>query len=152
MNLNQVVIDLAWAVAALNLLPTLLGAWRWHRGDPSRAFWVLLRVGQGGALVLAVTAGGLVAAGHTASNKLFYLYAVLPVVIGFVAEQLRITSAQTILDQLDLPDAQAVGKLPPTEQRLLVAAIVRREIGVMTLSSLVVVFLAARAAMTAVGL
>jgi hypothetical protein len=151
-NLNQAVIDIAYAVAALNALPALLGAWRWHQGESSRAFWVLLRVGQAGALVLALTAGGIVAAGHGASDKLFYLYAVLPVVIGFVAEQLRITSAQTILDQRNLPDAQAVGTLPEAEQRLIVALIVRREMGVMTLSSLVVVILAARAAMTAVGI
>src|SRR5271156_916710 len=151
MNLDQAVIDLAYAVAALNALPTLLGAWRWYRVEPSRAFWVLLRVGQAGALVLALTAGGLLVAGHTASDNLFYLYAALPVVIGFVAEQLRITSAQTILDQRDLPDAQAAGRLPEAEQRLIVAAIVRREMGVMALSPLVVVFLAARAAATAHG-
>jgi len=151
MNLNQAVVDLAYAVAALNALPALLGGWRWYRGEPSRAFWVLLRVGQAGALVLALTAGVLVAAGHSASDRLFYLYAALPVVIGFVAEQLRITSAQTILDQLDLEDAQAVGRLPERDQRKVVASIVRREMGVMTLSAIVVVFLAVRAAATAHG-
>ena len=151
MNLNQAVVDLAYAVAALNALPALLGGWRWYRGEPSRAFWVLLRVGQAGALVLALTAGVLVAAGYSASDRLFYLYAALPVVIGFVAEQLRITSAQTILDQLDLEDAQAVGRLPERDQRKVVASIVRREMGVMTLSAIVVVFLAVRAAATAHG-
>jgi len=151
MNLNQAVVDIAYAVAALNALPALLGGWRWYRGEPSRAFWVLLRVGQAGALVLALTAGVLVAAGHSASDRLFYLYAALPVVIGFVAEQLRITSAQTILDQLDLEDAQAVGRLPERDQRKVVASIVRREMGVMTLSAIVVVFLAVRAAATAHG-
>jgi len=151
MNLNQAVVDLAYAVAALNALPALLGGWRWYRGEPSRAFWVLLRVGQAGALVLALTAGVLVAAGHSASDRLFYLYAALPVVIGFVAEQLRITSAQTILDQLDLEDAQAVGRLPERDQRKVVASIVHREMGVMTLSAIVVVFLAVRAAATAHG-
>ncbi len=151
MNVNQAVVDLAYAVAVLNALPALLGGWRWYRGEPSRFFWVLLRVGQVGALVLAVTAGGLVLTGHTATDNLFYLYAALPVVIGFVAEQLRITSTQTVLDQRGLPDAQAVGALPELEQRQIVAAIVRREMGIMALSAFVVVILAARAAATAHG-
>jgi hypothetical protein len=68
-----------------------------------------------------------------------------------VAEQLRIASAQTILDQRDLADARAVGALGESEQRTVVAAILAREMGVMTLSALVVVFLALRAAGTAHG-
>jgi hypothetical protein len=64
---------------------------------------------------------------------------------------LRVTSAQTILDQRDLDDAQAVGALPEHEQRGVVIEIVRREIGVMALSAFVVVFLALRAAGTAHG-
>ena len=55
------------------------------------------------------------------------------------------------LDQRDLPDAQAVGGLAEDEQRIVVAEIMRRELGVMTLSALVVVFLALRAAGTAHG-
>ena len=71
--------------------------------------------------------------------------------MAFVAEQLRVASAQTILDQRGLADAEAVGGLPESEQRRLVAEIVRREMGVMALSALVVVFLALRAAATAHG-
>jgi hypothetical protein len=44
-----------------------------------------------------------------------------------------------------------VAGLPEQEQQTLVAQIVRREIGVMALSALVVVFLALRAAGTAHG-
>ena len=68
-----------------------------------------------------------------------------------MAEQLRVTSAQTMLDQRGIESAHAVGGLPPEEQRAVVSAIVRREIGVMALSALVVVFLALRAASTAHG-
>jgi hypothetical protein len=68
-----------------------------------------------------------------------------------VAEQLRVISAQTILDRRELADARAVGELPEDEQRSVVAEIMRRELGVMTLSALVVVFLALRAAGTAHG-
>ena len=90
---------------------------------------MLLRVGQGSALALAIAVGSLAAAGHYSSEHLFYLYALLPLAVAFVAEQLRVASAQTILDQRGLEDAEAVGALPEPEQQALVAAIVRREIG-----------------------
>src|SRR5208283_1478537 len=105
--------------------PGLLGGWLWYRHeatDPGlhRAFWLLLRVGQGSALVLAVAVGSLAAAGHDASESLFYLYALLPLAVAFVAEQLRVASAQTILDQRGLSNAEAVGGLPEDEQKQIV--------------------------------
>jgi hypothetical protein len=155
----------ALAVAALNAIAGVLGALIWYRGDfagastadrgsgalPVRCFWVLLRVGQGSALTLAIAVGSLAAAGNYSSEHLFYLYALLPLAIAFVAEQLRVASAQTILDQSGLENAAAVGALPESEQHGVVAAIMRREVGVMATSALVVVFLALRAASTAHG-
>jgi hypothetical protein len=153
--MNQAVAAGAIAVAALNLAPAVLGGAVWYRGRPdggaARCFWVLLRVGQGSALALALAVGSLAATGHSASESLFYLYALLPLAVAFVAEQLRAASAQTILDQQALADAAAVGRLPEAAQRALVASILRREIGVMALSALVVAFLALRAASTAHG-
>ncbi|HEY5287609.1 MAG TPA: hypothetical protein VIJ50_10945 [Solirubrobacteraceae bacterium] len=149
--MTAVVVWGAFVLAALNLLPGLLGAWRWYRHEVSRGFWVLLRVAQGAAVVFAAGVGVLAAAGHSSSENLFYLYALLPLAIAFVAEQLRVASAQTILDQREIPDAQAVGELPAEEQQEVVALIVRREMGVMCLSAFVVVFLALRAAETAHG-
>jgi hypothetical protein len=155
---TEVVRAAALVVAALNAVAGLLGALVWYRGDPSgrqrsaaRLFWTMLRVGQGSALALAIAVGSLAAAGRYSSDKLFYLYALLPLAVAFVAEQLRAASAQTILDQHGLESAAAVGGLPEHEQHELVGAIVRREIGVMALSALVVVFLALRAAGTAHG-
>ncbi len=162
---TEAVVAGALAVAALNAVSGALGATVWYRGDvgrtasadrsaaggPVRAFWVLLRVGQGSALTLAIVVGSLAAAGNYSSEHLFYLYALLPLAVAFVAEQLRVASAQTILDQRGLQDAAAVGALPESEQQTVVVAIVRREIGVMALSALVVVFLALRAASTAHG-
>jgi hypothetical protein len=153
--MTEAVVAGAFAVAALNLLSGALGGWLWYRepADPRwhRAFWVLLRVGQGSALTLALAVGSLAVAGHYSSDRLFYLYSLLPLAVAFVAEQLRVVSAQTILDQRGLSDAAAVGELPEGQQRQIVAAIVRRETGVMALSALVVVFLALRAAATAHG-
>jgi hypothetical protein len=141
----------AFALAALNLLPALLGGWRWRRRESSRGFWVLLRIAQVGAILYAVGVGVLAATGRSSTDQLFYLYALLPLAIAFVAEQLRVASAQTILDQRELAGAQAVGELPVHEQHEIVALIVRREMGVMALSALVVAFLALRAAETAHG-
>jgi len=149
--MNQAVVAAALAVAILNALPGVLGAWRWYRCEPSRAFWLLLRVGQGSAIALALAVGSLAVAGEYSSERLFYLYALLPLAVAFVAEQLRVISAQTILDRRELADARAVGELGEDEQRTVVAEIMRRELGVMTLSALVVVFLALRAAGTAHG-
>lgn len=149
--MTKAVVGGALAVAALNALPGLLGGWRWYRCESSPAFWLALRVGQAGALLYALAVGVLALAGHSSSEQLFYLYALLPLAIGFVAEQLRVVSAQTILDQRDIPNAQAIGALPEAEQHAIVAAIMRREMGVMALSALVVVFLALRAAGTAHG-
>lgn len=149
--MTETVVWGAAVLAALNALPAGLGAWRWYRGESSRGFWIALRVAQAGALVYAVAVGALAAAGRSSSEHLFYLYALLPLAVSFVAEQLRVASAQTILDQRELPDAQAVGQLPQDQQHAIVAAIVRREMGVMTLSVMVVIFLAWRAAETAHG-
>ena len=146
----------ALTLAVLNALPGLLGGFLWYRDRPvrtraGRAFWMLLRVGQGSAVAFALAVGSLAAAGHYSSENLFYLYALLPLAVAFVAEQLRVTSAQAILDQRGLDGAAAVGALPDPEQRSIVAAIMHREVGVMALSALVVVFLALRAAGTAGG-
>ena len=145
----------ALAVAGLNLLPAALGGWLWYWGDPAlgpaRVFWMLLRVGQGAALTLALASASLAAAGNYSSDRLFYLYALLPIALAFLAEQLRAASAQAVLEQRGLPDAEAVGGLPKSEQLGVVAQIVRREMGVMTLAAGVVVFLALRAAGTAHG-
>jgi hypothetical protein len=148
---NRAVVVAALVVAILNAIPALLGLWLWYRGRPSRVFWILLRVGQIGALVFGIFVGALAIAGDYSTERLFYLYALLPLAIAFVAEQIRITSAQTILDQRDLPDAQALGRLPESEQHAIAAAIITREMVIMALSALVVVFLALRAASTAHG-
>src|SRR6185312_2046450 len=153
--MNEAVVAGCLAVAALNLLPAVLGLLAFYLGDTTgalaRSFWVLLRVGQGSAFALAIAVGSLAVAGHTPDEKLFYLYALLPLAIAFIAEQLRVASAQAVLDQRGLEGSQAVAALPEAEQHQLVGAIMRRECGVMALSALVVVFLALRAASTAHG-
>jgi hypothetical protein len=139
----------ALVAAAVNAVAGAFGAWRWWTVAPSRAFWVLARAGQAAAVALAVVAGIAAAAGFDPGDGLFWLYALLPVAVGFVAEQFRAASAQTVLDARGLEDAQAVGRLDEAGQRSVVLAILRRELGVMAVAAIVVAFLALRAYGTA---
>ena len=123
----------------------LWGAWRWYRVEPSALFWKLLRASQALVLVAALHGGLLVLLGREPPS-LHLLYGLLPLGVSFIGEQLRILSAETVLDARGLENAQAVGRLPDAEQRSVVLAIVRREMGVMTAVALVTVALALRAA------
>jgi hypothetical protein len=135
----------ALVTAATNLVAGALGAWRWWTVEPSRAFWVLCRAGQALAVLQALVAGVLAALGFDPADHLYWLYALLPVAVSFVGEQLRVTAAQAVLDDRDLEDAQAVGDLDEAGQRSVVLAIVRREMGTMAAAALTVAFLALRA-------
>ena len=136
-------------VAALFALAGGLGAWRWYRVETSPAFWVLLRVAQAALLGYVVLVGVLLATGRRPDDDLFYVYALLPVAVSFVAEQLRIAAADTVLAARGLPDAQAVGRLDEAGQRSVVTAILRRELGVMAVAALVIAGLLVRAATSA---
>jgi hypothetical protein len=135
----------ALAVAISNGVAGLVAAALWWRVEPHRSAWVLIRIGQATAIAQAAAAGVLAAMGLEPADDLYWLYALLPVAVGFVAEQLRLASAQIVLDARDLDDAQAVGRLPDAQQRSIVLQIVRRELGVMAAAALVIAFLALRA-------
>jgi hypothetical protein len=123
------------------------GAWCWWRVRTSAWFWRLLRASQAAIVVQAALGGVLVLMGHKPPG-LHVLYGVLPLFVSFVAEQLRVSTAQMVLDRGGFESAQAVGQLPAAEQQEIVRTIVRREIGVMALAALVNTALLARAAMT----
>ena len=136
---------IALVVAIMNGIAALVSGVLWWRVDPRPFAWVLIRAGQGAALVQAVVAGVLAATGVDPGDGLYWLYALLPIAVGFVAEQLRLASAQTVLDARGLEDAQAVGRLDPDGQQSVVLAIVRRELGVMAAAAAVIAFLGLRA-------
>lgn len=148
---KDVVAWAAVAVAGLNGLVGGYGWFRWYRVDESRGFWVGVRAGQLASLGFGLLVGGLWVAGRRPADDLFYLYALLPLAIGMIAEQLRLAAAEQILLGRGLADAQAVGELPEAEQRSVVVGILRREMGVMAAAALVVCFLALRAWGTAQG-
>lgn len=133
---------------ALYAAAGLLGAYRWWRSQASRWFWRLLRSGQV-VVVIEAALGGILLLLHKKSPGLHTLYGLLPILVAFVGEQLRVASAQMILDQHGFATAQEVGRLPEEERRFIVVSIVRREMGVMVLAALVTLVLLARAAGTA---
>jgi len=124
----------------------LYGAWRWYRVEPSSLFWRLLRASQAIVGLTAIQGGLLYALGEDDVDGLHLLYGLLPLGVSFIAEQLRLAAAQTVLDARGLEGASAMRDLPEAEQRSIVLGIVRREMGVMAASALVVAVLGLRAA------
>jgi hypothetical protein len=120
------------------------GAWCWHRGNHGRLFWRLLRAGQA-CVVLEAALGGVLLALGKKESSLHLIYGLLPIAVSFVGEQLRIASAQTVLDSRGLESATAVGELPKEEQSEVVVSILQRELGVMVLAALVMLALLIRA-------
>jgi hypothetical protein len=132
----------------LNGAAGIYGAWRWWRVQSSVWFWRILRAAQAAVILQAVLGGVLVVLGRKTSG-LHVLYGVLPLLVSLIAEQLRIASAQMVLEARGFESAEAVGRLPDEEQRVVVMSIVQREIGVMALAAIVNALLLVRAAGTA---
>ena len=142
--MTAVHVVLGIGVVAVNLLAGAVGTYAWWQGLVVRGFWPLLRAGQ---VLVALTAaqGAALQIGGEPLPRLHLVYGLVPLGVSFVAEQLRIASAQTVLDQRGLDGADAVRALPEHDQHAVVRAIVTRETGVMAASALVVAFLGVRA-------
>lgn len=141
--------DVAVAICAVlgtfNVVAGAYGAWRWWTVDPDQRAWKLLRAAQVITGLAAIGAGVLWLAGFEPGNDLFWLYVVLGVPVSFFAEQVRLASAQSVLDARGLEDAQAMQGLDEAEQKSIVVQILRRELGVIATAALVTAFLALRA-------
>jgi hypothetical protein len=137
-------IALGVAVVAVNLVAGAWGAWAWWQELEAPGFWPLLRTGQALVAVQAALGGVLVIAGRELP-PLHLVYGLTPLAVALFAEQLRAVSAQAELDRRDLKGRDDVAALPEADQRRLVRAILRREIGVMAASALVVAILGVRA-------
>ena len=130
------------SVLLLNLAAGALGGFMWWRDRPSIPFWYLLRAAQAAVFVQVLLGALLVMTGHEAADDLHYLYGLLPLPVSLLAEAVRAGAAQQELGDTEFE------ALPPERQRAIALAIVRREMGVMAVSCLVIFFLALRAAGT----
>jgi len=129
-------------VILLNLAAGAIGGWAWFKVRPSVPFWYLLRFAQISVFIQATLGALLLITGHSAKEDLHYLYGVLPLVISFIAEGARLGAAQRELGELDIES------FPPEAQESIAMQIVRREMGIMAVSCIVIFFLAVRAATT----
>jgi hypothetical protein len=132
------------ALVTVNLAAGLYGAWAWWQWRDAPGFWPLLRTGQALVAVEAAIGAVLSLTGHDLP-PLHLVYGLTPLAVSFFAEQLRLVSAQTELDKRGLEGRAAIEALPEARRRELVRAILRREIGVMAASALVVALLGVRA-------
>ena len=142
--MTAVHIVLGVAVVVVNLAAGAWGAWAWWRERAAPGFWPLLRTGQA-LVVIEAALGGVLLLDGKELPPLHLVYGLTPLAVAFFAEQLRVISAQAELDRRGLAGRDAVAALPEADQRALVRAILRRELGVMAASALVVALLGVRA-------
>ena len=88
------------------------------RANP-KVFWIALRAGQALVMVEAVIGAMLLLDGHDLP-RLHLVYGLTPIAVSFLAEQLRIMTTPTLLEQRGLEGGEDVAKLPRAEQRALV--------------------------------
>jgi hypothetical protein len=141
--LSDVHVVLGIAVLAANGLASAWGAVAWARKVPSTVFWYLLRAAQAAVVAEAIVGTVLLAQGRHAGDALHYVYGLAPLVISLVSEGARLTAAGAELAHV--PDPHALER---REQVLLARRIVLREIGVMTIGTILVVTLGLRALST----
>jgi ABC-type phosphate transport system auxiliary subunit len=130
------------ALIGLNLLAATWGGVAWLRDRASIPFWYLLRAAQTSVFIQVTLGALLVVTGHEAADGLHYLYGILPLPVSLLAEAARSGAAEREIGDLEFEE------LPAGRQRQIALAIVRREMGIMTVSCIVVFFLALRAAGT----
>jgi hypothetical protein len=128
---------------AINALAALAGLIAW-RIRPNRLFWPLLRAGQLLVILEAVIGAALLLDGKDLP-RLHLIYGLVPIAVSFVAEQLRLASADIVLQQKGLESAKEVAVLPEADQHAIVTGIIRRETAVMAASAAVVALLCLRA-------
>lgn len=130
------------AVIATSLLAGVWGGVSWLQQRPSVSFWYMLRAAQATVVLQVLVGGLLVLLGEEATGALHYVYGLAPLLVSLLAEAARAGAAERELGQVDFQT------LPRDRQRLVALAIVRREMGIMAASALVIFFLALRAAGT----
>ena len=124
----------------LNALAAAWGAVAWLRHDPSVRFWYVLRAAQVAVVVQAVLGGILVADGHDVDG-LHLFYGLTPLFISMMSEGMRVQAAH--IETAGIEDVEALER---REQVLLARRVVLREMGVMTIGTLMILTLSLRAA------
>jgi hypothetical protein len=131
------------AVLAANGAAAAWGAGSWLRGEPSVAFWYLLRAAQATVAAQVVLGLLLVARGDSSPDGLHIAYGISPLVISLFSEGFRLAAAQR-----EIEGAGDVEALDRPDQIMLARRVALAEMGVMTIGLLLIVTLALRAMQT----
>lgn len=126
-----------------NALAAVWGGVAWMRRVPATSFWPVLRVAQASVAVQVIVGVVLWFQGVDPPDSLHYVYGIAPLVVTLFAEGMRVGAAQREISEIETGSLE---ELPRREQVLLARRIVLREIGVMTIGTLLVVTLMLRAA------
>jgi hypothetical protein len=129
------------AVVALNALAAAWGGISWLQRDPSVVFWYLLRAAQAAVVAEVVLGAVLLAQGHDAPDGLHLFYGLAPLLVTLISEGMRVGAAQ-----VELADVEDVDALDRRDQVLVARRVVMREMGVMTVGTLMILTLSLRAA------
>ena len=133
-------------VLCANAAAAAWGAIAWLRKEPSVWFWYVLRVAQVTVVVQVAVGLWLLISGNQPRDELHYLYGVAILAVTMVSEGMRVGAAQRELEGVD--DVEALTK---EDQRAIALRVVMREMGVMTIGTLLIVTLALRAGASAGG-
>jgi hypothetical protein len=133
---------LAFVALGTNAFAAAWGGVAWLRKIPSTGFWPVLRVAQACVAVEVMVGVILWLEGHEPPDSLHYVYGIAPLFVAFVTEGMRVGAAQRELAEVE-GDLESLER---REQVLLARRIVMREIGVMTVGTLMIVTLLGRAA------
>jgi hypothetical protein len=133
-------VAVGFVVLALNAVAAAWGGIAWLRRDPSTGFWYVLRAAQAAVVAQAVLGGVLLAGGEDADG-LHLFYGLTPLFISFLTEGMRVQAAQ-----VELAEVEDIEALERREQVQIARRVVMREMGVMTIGTLMIVTLSLRAA------
>lgn len=133
---------LAFVALGANAFAAAWGGVAFLRKVPSTLFWPILRVAQATVALEVAVGVALWLDGRKPPDSLHYLYGVAPLIVAMVTEGMRVGAAQREMEDLE-GDLESLER---REQILLARRIVMREIGVMTIGTLLVVTLLGRAA------
>ena len=129
------------AVLALNLVAGVWGAVAWLTDRASLYFWYFLRAAQVSVVFQVLVGLTLLALGYTAEDPIHYMYGSAPLLVNLFAEGMRAGAAQR-----EIPAGVEFESLGTSEQRTIALRIVRREMGIMTVATLLIVAFVVRAA------
>ena len=129
------------AVLALNLVAGVWGAVAWLTDRASLYFWYVLRAAQVSVVFQVLVGLTLIALGHTAEDPIHYMYGSAPLLVNLFAEGMRAGAAQR-----EIPAGVECEALGASAQRAIALRIVRREMGIMTIATLLIVAFVFRAA------